>query len=86
MGKIKIFKANTLGRLAAILSRKPVICLCHVNDGKDRKRWQTMVDKLLCRFTDKIIPDMRVLPMVLLESMALDIPIVATSVDGISRK
>lgn len=51
-----LFKADTLGIIAAVINKIPVICHCHISDvRKDKKKWQILVDRFLGRFIDKII-------------------------------
>ncbi len=51
-----LFKADILGIIAAIITKMPVICHCHVSDARrDKKKWQLVMDHLLRRFIDKTI-------------------------------
>lgn len=50
-----LFNANLLGRMAAILARVPIILSSELNVLEDKKKWQIIADKILARFTKKIL-------------------------------
>jgi len=50
-----LFDANLLVRVAAILAKVPVILSSEVNVYEHKKRWQIIADKILARFTKKIL-------------------------------
>ena len=50
-----LFDTNLLGRTAAILARVPVILSNEVNIYEHKKKWQIAADRILARFTKKIL-------------------------------
>ncbi len=50
-----LFDANLYGRIAAIFARVPVILSSELNVSEDKHRWQIVTDRLLARFTKKIL-------------------------------
>lgn len=50
-----LFNANLIGRTAAILARIPVVLSSEVNVYVDKSKWQIVADKILARFTKKIV-------------------------------
>lgn len=50
-----LFNANLLGRMTAILAGVPTILSSELNVLEDKKRWQIIADKILARFTKKIL-------------------------------
>src|SRR3989344_461549 len=50
-----LFDSNLYGRIAAILAGVPVILSSELNVSEGKHRWQIVADKLLARFTKKIL-------------------------------
>lgn len=50
-----LFDANLYGRLAAILARVPVILSSEVNVYENKRKWQIIADRILAKFTKKIL-------------------------------
>lgn len=50
-----LFDANLLIRIAAVLARTPVILSSEVNVYEHKKKWQIVADRILARFTKKIL-------------------------------
>jgi len=50
-----LFDANLYGRIAAIFARVPVILSSEVNVYEDKRKWQIIADKILAKFTKKIL-------------------------------
>lgn len=50
-----LFDANMIGRTAAVLSGIPIILSYEHNVYGDKRKWQIIVDRILARFTKKIL-------------------------------
>lgn len=50
-----LFDANLLVRIAAVIARVPVILSSELNVSENKKRWQITADRILAKFTKKIL-------------------------------
>ncbi len=50
-----LFITNTIVRIVASLTHVPVILSSELNLSEDKRKWQIIVDKILARFTKKIL-------------------------------
>ncbi len=50
-----LFETNLLGRVAAVLAGVPIVLSYEHNVYKDKRRWQIIADRILARFTKKIL-------------------------------